>query len=351
MKALVYEGPQNLVLRDWPDPELSDNEVLVEPLWNGICGSDLHAYQHVTPRRTPPMVMGHEFSGRIIDPGNNNMGLKSGQIIVACPVHWCGKCDLCRNGKENLCPHRKVIGVDRPGSYAERVAVNAEQCFLVPDGLDPMIAALAEPLAVAVHAMNQAGCVEGKEVVIIGAGTIGLMAIPVARSLGAGGITAVDIREKSLELAARLGAGTCINAAETESVDAVRQGTGGKGAAIALEAVGSEGTIQQAIGMVEPGGTVVLMGMGPQYVRVDALDIVAREVRLCGTYVSGKDFKDAIPLLEAHQQEFASLVGPVWPFDQAVGAFEDYDARQSERFKVMISDSTSDLLNRTNDEN
>ncbi len=135
MKALVYEGPGNLVLQDWLDPKLYDNEVLVESLWNGTCGSDLHAFQHVTPRRTPPMIMGHEFSGRVVDSGNNNMGLKSGQIIVACPVSWCGKCHLCRSDRENLCPNRKVIWVDSPGSYAERVAVNAAQCVRVPDAV------------------------------------------------------------------------------------------------------------------------------------------------------------------------------------------------------------------------
>jgi len=337
MKALVYEGPRTLVLRDVAAPELHDNEVLVEPLWNGICGSDLHAFQHATPRRRPPMIMGHEFSGRIVDSRGDSAGLQPGQLVVVRPVRWCGACHFCRSGRENLCPERKVIGVNRSGSYAERIAVDAEQCLPVPAGLDPKIAALAEPAAVALHALGRAECIAGKEIVILGAGVIGLMAVLAARSLKADKITAIDLRPKSLNYAASFGADTCINGAERDAVATVRQASGGRGSPVVLEAVGREQTIRQAIAMAEPGGMVVLMGMGPQVVNLDALDIVAREVHLCGTYASGKDFDDAIPLLQSFPREFGSLIGPVWPLEQGVQAFEDYDANLPERFKVMIS--------------
>lgn len=336
MRALVYEGPRALVWHDLPELDLGTGEVLVAPLWNGICGSDLHAYQHATPRRTPPIVMGHEFSGRIVESCDSETELKPAEVVAVRPVHWCGKCELCLSGRENVCPQRMVIGVNRPGSYADVVAVSADQCVRLPEGLDPMVAALAEPVSVALHALSRAGDFRGREIVILGAGTIGLLAVIVARSMGAGRVTAVDVREVSLDHATRFGADVCVNAAEADSVEAVRKGSGGRGVPVVLEAVGSERTIQQAVSMAEPGGMVVLMGMGPQHVRVDALDVTAREIHLCGSYASGLDFADAIPILKARQDDLVQLIGPIWPFEQAIEAFEDYDAHQHERFKVVI---------------
>ena len=191
MNALVYQGPKKLVLEKHAVPQPSPGEAIIRVEAVGICGSELEGYLGHSSVRKPPLVMGHEFCGTIERLGEDASGFHAGDRVIVNPLIACGNCDRCRIGKANICRNRQIIGIHRPGAFAEYVKVPIANMYAVPRGMDANLASLAEPLAVCIHALKL-GLKPYKDVMIIGAGPIGLLTVQAARAAGAGRVLIID---------------------------------------------------------------------------------------------------------------------------------------------------------------
>jgi len=198
MKALVLAQYNRLEIQELPDPRPAEGEVLVQVSACGICGSDVHGMDGSTGRRIPPIVMGHEAAGVVVELGPGASGLAAGDRVTFDSTVWCGQCTYCRQGAINLCDRRQVLGVScpefrRPGAFAQLVAVPQHIVYRLPEGLSFEQAAMTEPLSVAVHAVNLARIELGDSAAVIGAGMIGLLAVQALRAAGCARIIAVDL--------------------------------------------------------------------------------------------------------------------------------------------------------------
>lgn len=281
MRALVWRGDDRLGIESLPEPSPAEGEVLLEVELAGICGSDLHAYRgHPGPRR-PPLVLGHEAVGSV--PG------REGKFVVF-PLVVCGACPACRRGEENLCEHRGLLGLDRQGVFAERVPVRADALVQVPDGLDPQVAVLVEPLATSMSALRIDGVEADDSVLVLGGGPIGLLAVYAAVARGARVMCAEPVDERRA-LAERLGAVAVLRDAADAAAGA---------ADVALDAVGIEATWRAAVAGVRTGGVVALVGLGQAEGLMPVGDLVRRGVTVRGHYAyTHRDFVDALALLAA----------------------------------------------------
>ena len=278
MHALVWQGDDVLELGEIPDPEPGEGDVVLDVEIAGICGSDLHAYRgHPGPRR-PPLVLGHEAIGTVAG--------RRGRYAVF-PLVVCGRCAACLRGEENLCENRGLLGLDRPGVFADRVLVRADALVAVPEGLDPRIAVLVEPLATSVSALRLDDVEEGDDVLVLGGGPIGLLAVYACVHQGARVVCVEPIRERRA-LAGTLGATVLADTADVER---------GK-ADVAIDAVGIDATWRSAIAGVRTGGRVALVGLGQAEGPLPAAELVRRGVTLRGHYAyTRRDFEAALALL------------------------------------------------------
>ena len=302
MKALVWEAPRTLNLREVPEPEPAPDEVVITVDCAGICGSELGGYLGHNALRVPPLVMGHEFAGTITAVGAEVGGrfpeLKTGTRATANPMTWCEHCVFCRQGRQQLCRNRRLVGAHRPGAYAEQVAVPAHVVLPLPQSLPFRLAALAEPTAVALRIATHAGDVNDATVLIAGAGPIGLLAIQTLRLAGASTLVVTDLDPARRSMAADLGA-LALDPRETNVVQAVRDLTDGLGAAVSVDAVGATATRADCVAATASGGTLVLSGLHEETGPMPAADIIRREITVQGSFCySPADVANSLPLLE-----------------------------------------------------
>ena len=292
MRALVFTAPSTVEMQDVPIPVAGPGEVVLDVGAVAICGSELHGVR--TPGfRTPPLVMGHELAGMTPD----------GRRVVVNPIVTCGRCDMCSRGRTQVCRERAIVGIHRPGGFAESVAVPEIQLHDIPEALSWDQAAMVEPLANAVHAVGLAGDVSGARVGVIGSGTIGLMSLLVARARGAGEVIVADIADSRLGLARRLGADATADALDGECD-------------VVIDAVGAPATHAASVVHLAPGGTAVWIGLLSGEAGFDALELIRQEKRVLGSFAySDAEFADAI--------EFAA----VCPLDWIESAALDDGAR------------------------
>ncbi|MCB0085721.1 MAG: zinc-binding dehydrogenase, partial [Caldilineaceae bacterium] len=259
MRALVYEGPYQMPLRNMPAPTPGPNEVLIEVKAVGICGSDVHGYTGSTGRRTAPMIMGHEFSGVISSVGAGVTLAKPGDAVVPTPMF-----------PFNNIGQRKVLGVfSTNGAYADQVVVHESMVLPKPDHVTFQQAAMCEPLSIAMHALSRTPVKQGDTVVVVGAGTIGMLAMLAARLKGAGRVIMTDMSPHRLEMAEEMGADLTINIKEQDPVQTVIDYTNGVGVDCAVEAVGITPAVQQAHKMTSNGGHITWIGNSDKMIEVD----------------------------------------------------------------------------------
>ncbi len=324
MQTLVYLGPHRMEVQDAEVPAPRPEEVVVRVEASGVCGSDLHGYLGKSRNRVPPLVMGHEFAGTVAAAGSTVRDLSPGVAVTVYPLITCGRCPACRRGDTSQCPSRQVIGIHRPGGFAEFVAVPRTSAVPLPPGLPAFTACLAEPLANAVHIFNKNADGLVRRIAIFGAGSQGLMALHLARLLRPSILISVDIVPARLALARRLGATEALDARGDDVVQRIRDAADGEGVDLAIEAVGNSTTRQAAISTVRTGGRVVLLGLGEGITPFDAVDVVNREVQIHGSYAyTYDDFVRAVELLGAGavQHEWArpyTLEAGPRVFDQLV---------------------------------
>lgn len=315
MKALVWRGGTLLALEDLPEPEPGPGEVVVEVMLAGICGSDLHAYRGHDTARTPPLVLGHEAVART--PG--------GTRAAIFPLISCGACGACRRGERSLCERRVLMGLNRPGVFAERVAVPEDLLVPVPDGLADQTAVLAEPLANAVAVIRREQISAGRSVLVIGCGSIGLLLVHAAVRSGARVIAADPVPERRRQ-ASRLGAEQVLASAADAAAGSVDA---------AVDAVGTEQTWTAGVRAVRAGGTVVIVGLAAPTGSMPVGDLVRRGISVRGHYAYERgDFDAAISLLATAPPQFGGL--PILPLGGGGEAFRRMTSDLRSAVKVLL---------------
>ncbi|MFD0715008.1 zinc-binding dehydrogenase [Paenibacillus sp. GCM10027626] len=288
MKALVYEGPRILEMREVAVPAIKPDEVLIRVEVAGICGSELGGFLGHNSLRKPPLIMGHEFSGQIAEVGAAAGQFTIGERVTANPLATCGSCRYCRNGASQLCERRSLLGAHRPGAFADYVAVPARNVYRLPDQVSYAEGAFTEPFACAVHICRLLAMKPTDRIIIYGAGPIGLFALQAAQVYGVRQAVVADLNEARLEIARELGA-----IAVTDPQLAADLPEDGFDAAI--DAVGAEVTRQKCVQAVRRGGKVLFTGLHEAESKLPINDMIRSEVATYGAFAySDDDFETAL---------------------------------------------------------
>jgi threonine dehydrogenase-like Zn-dependent dehydrogenase len=346
MEALVLTAPGEVANRRVPVPGAPEgDDVLIRVTRAGICGSELEAVATKSPRRVPPLIMGHEFAGRLeaVGPQAAEAGWRVGERVVPNPLVPCLRCRACARGLTNACPNRTLLGLNRDGGHAEWVVCGARQLRRIPAGLDDEGAATAEPLAVAVHGVRLLGeaAVLPRSVAVYGAGTIGLFVLQAARLAGATTTLVLDVDPRRLEIARRLGATLTLDprTPEGSGEGLVRTGrdlAGEDGFDGVIDAVGRGDTRGPGLRLVRPGGTVVWIGSAENEVSLFGMDVVLGEKRIQGGYAyTDEDFDAALGLLAAGRVETASW-SKTFPLSEGAPVFNRLLRREETAVKALL---------------
>jgi L-iditol 2-dehydrogenase len=267
-KAVFMHGTNDMVWKDVPVPGIKDDEVLVKIDAVGICGSDMHYYQHGRIGDfvvEGDFILGHESAGVVVEVGSKVKNLAVGDRVALEPGKTCGKCEFCKTGRYNLCPDVEFFATPPyHGVFTNYVAHPEDMCFKLPDNVSTVEGALVEPLAVGLHAADQGGVKLGDTVIIYGSGTIGLVTLLASKARGASKIIVVDVLENRLNKAKELGATEVINSREADVIKTVEDLTDGKGADVVIDCAAAEATVKQTVEVLKIGGTIVLVGMTPK---------------------------------------------------------------------------------------
>jgi L-iditol 2-dehydrogenase len=334
MRAAFSGGKEKIEVREAPVPSPAAGEALVKVRACGICGTDLHFYHGGLPM--PPNVSpGHEFAGEVAALGEGVTGFEIGQAVVVEPIRSCRDCSYCLTGRYHLCPRRVLLGSFVSGGLAEYVSVPAYTLYALPDGLDFELAALVEPLAVAVHGLHLAGLAYGERVVVLGSGSIGVLATLAARAMGAGEVSATyryDHQARAVEAA---------GASRTVPADDAMTLAEGKPDLVVETVGGGAPTLGQAVSLVRPGGRVSLLGLFPAPVPVPALTVMLNEVTVVGgiTYCrpgARSDFDAALRIIASDPERARSVISHRFPLAQADEAFRTAADKSTASVKVQV---------------
>jgi L-iditol 2-dehydrogenase len=336
MKQVELYAPLDVRIIESKKPSPKPDEILVAVARVGICGSDLHAYHGRHPFIELPIVPGHEFAGTVAETGANVHGFAPGQRVTLEPSLVCGECYNCRHGRYNICEKLQVVGCQTSGAMSEYLAVPASKTMSLPDNVTWDQAVMVEPLAVGVHAVRVARVQAGTNVLILGAGTIGLMVLQAAKALGAGQVMITDLIQDRLDLATNLGADHAVNPSRTDLTQALEAAFGPQRADVILECVGIAATARDAVRVARKGTRIVLVGVFEEEVLVNLGLVQDRELELVGTlmYVED-DFPTALELVRAGQVEVESLITHHFPLGQAAEGFAVADSRGA-TLKVVL---------------
>ena len=319
MRAAVFRGPHQVAIETIEEPTLSaPDDVLVEVTRAAICGTDAAEWDHGPLLARPPVVLGHEFTGVIADLGEGAIGFVSGQRVVSGAGVWCGHCAWCRQGRPNLCATYQTLGLHLDGGLAGMVRVPARTLRTVPDGLSTDGAALAQPLAVATHAVRRSRAKPGDVCVVVGAGGIGAFVVVAAVASGLERVIAIDIDDRRLATAAALGATDTVNASDQSLAEAIAS-VAPDGPDIVIEASGAPDAPSAAIRSVRRGGRIVVVGLQGGLRETDLFTVSVRELEVIGTlaHVCDEDLpialatlsgRDLVPLVVDRTIDLGDLV-------------------------------------------
>jgi L-iditol 2-dehydrogenase len=333
---------KHLEMTEIPEPTVGPDDVLVKVRACGICGSDVHGYDGHTGRRIPPIVMGHEASGTVVETGGNVDHLRPGDRVTFDSTVYCGGCHHCRRGEVNLCDNRNVLGVScgdyrRHGAFAEFIAVPQHIVYRLPDSLSFEQAAMIEAVSIAFHAVNRTPIRLGESVVVVGTGMIGQLVVQAARLAGCGRLIAIDLENSKLAVAAKLGADAVINAAAPGLLERIRELTDGRGADIAFEAVGAEAPLNTAIASLRKGGVLTLIGNLSPRVEMPLQQVVTRELTLYGSCASCGEYPQCIEMMARGKIEVKPFMSACAPLEEGPVWFERLYRGEPGLMKVILN--------------
>jgi L-iditol 2-dehydrogenase len=298
VKALIYTQPGVLLIQDLPTPRVDSRQILLRVRASGICGSDLDGFLGKSKKRIPPLILGHEFSGEVVETGDGVTGVSPGQAVAVYPLVCCGHCRYCQTSRHQICPNRKVYGLDFHGALAEYVSVPEACLFSMPSNMSFVEGALVEPLANALHVLSRCPALDGLTGVVFGAGPIGMFTLWAAKHLGARRVAGVDLNPHRLAKLATLGADLVVDATRQDPISTLIDWTGGVGVDFAVDAVGNSDCRTNSIRSVAPGGTVAWIGLSADTAEIEARTIVTREIDIKGSYAYRlEDFGHAMSIL------------------------------------------------------
>jgi 2-desacetyl-2-hydroxyethyl bacteriochlorophyllide A dehydrogenase len=338
MKAIHFSKPGAVEISEIPLPVLNQGEALIKVKYSGICGSDLHVMMGHHPSANYPLVPGHEFVGELISiKDNTRPDLQPGDLVIGQPFYSCGVCDSCISGHDNVCTTLQILGIHRDGSFAEYVKVLARKVFRLAEDLDPQLATLIEPLAVAVHDVRKSGLKVGENCLIIGGGPIGVIIAMVARLSGANRVVISEVSPFRIEFAKSLGFAT-INPLTENLMARVNEMTVSKGFDVVFEVSGSKAGIAAMTDVAKINGTVMIVGMANDCFPVNTTQAFIKELTIQGVRIHSQvNFAAAITILENGKlnESLMSLISAVYPLSEGKEAFE-LAAKGGEFFKILV---------------
>ena len=342
MEALIIHSPGDLRVENYPTPAVNAGEVRVRIRMGGICGSDLHYFQHGgfgAIRIQQPMVLGHEVAGVVQEVAPDVTGVTMGERVAVNPSHPCGQCRFCQLGLQNHCLDMRYFGsaMRMPhvqGAFRQEIVVGAAQTFRLADGVSDAEGAMAEPLAVALHAVNRAGPLLGRKVLVTGCGPIGAMTVIAARRAGATVIVATDVIDQPLKKALKVGADEAINVAEAPQ-DLARYAKDKGQFDVLFECSGNERALRAAFDVVRPRGIIVQLGLSGSEFSLPFNVVVAKEFDIRGAFRFHEEFGVAVDLINQRLVDLKPLVSATLPYRDAARAFA-LAADRSQSMKVIL---------------
>lgn len=324
MFAARWHGRSDVRVEVVSRPRPAPDQAVVAVELAGLCGSDAEEYLHGPVVARPPVTLGHEIVGRVDEPAADGSGPAAGTRVVVDVVTGCGRCFWCRRHEEGLCPGLVVTGLDADGGLAEFVLGRAERLVPVPDTLDPRIAVLAEPTAVAVRATRKVGSLLGAGVLVVGGGTIGMLTGQLARSSGAGEVVVVEPAAYRRDLLASWGLTAVWHADPAARAASVRAALDDRNADLAFECSGRNGMPAEAIGLVRSGGTAILLGVTPEAEALPTLDVVLGEKTIVGSaaHMWDDDTAVAVGLLASGSIDASAMLTHTFDLANAAEAFQ-----------------------------
>jgi len=331
--------PGQIVFEDVALPNIKDDEVLIKVMKIGICGSDIHVYHGKHPYTSYPVIQGHEFSGKVVKTGKKVKKIKEGDKVVVQPQVVCGECYPCKHGRYNVCDNLKVMGFQTEGAAKEYFKIEESKVLKIPESMNYDEGALVEPLTVACHALRRSGIeLKDKNILILGAGTIGNLVAQVAKAKGAAKVMITDISKFRLNLAKECGIDITLDVSKYDLKEEIVKEFGIKKADLILECVGSQVTINDAINNARKGSDIIVVGVYPEEVRVNIGFVQDRELRLIGTLMyKEEDYLDAIDLIANKKIKADKLITDYFEFKDYNLAYEHIEKRKDKAMKVMIN--------------
>ncbi|MBT2759303.1 NAD(P)-dependent alcohol dehydrogenase [Mesobacillus foraminis] len=341
MKAAYMQNKLDITIEEIPVPDLNSDEILIKVMAVGVCGSDVHYYEHGRIGDAiveKPMILGHECSGTVAGIGSEVIDFQIGDRVAVEPGITCGRCEACKEGKYNLCP--KVMFLATPpvdGAFAQYIKMRHDFIFPIPDELTFEEAALNEPLSVGIHAANRAGLKPGSTLSILGMGPVGLMTVVAAREYGAREIIVADLEPIRLEAAKKLGATHVINVKDQNIVEEVGSITSGRGVDVAFETAGNTKALESALGTVKRGGKLAIVGLPPESkAPLDVHYITSHEVDVLGIFRYANTYTQGINFLSSTTADVKALITDRYPLEQTHEALERARTNKSGSLKVMV---------------
>jgi threonine dehydrogenase-like Zn-dependent dehydrogenase len=338
MKTATLFGVRDLRIIDKDIPVIGENEVLVEVGACGICGTDIHFFKGEWKVETP-LVLGHEFSGIVVQTGSKIKGLKAGDHVVAEPNILCGKCKYCRMTERNFfCENIQTIGVTVDGAFAKYVKVPEQNVYKIPGEMPLEEAALIEPLACIIRGVDNVSIPIGSSVAIVGTGPIGLLMLQVVKHYGASKVFALDMVEDRLRLAQELGATFAINTTQQNPEETVLRATDGFGVDVSIECVGSSSAIETAFRLVRRGGRLLVFGVAPEQDvwQVKPFELYDKEASIFASYRSPYTFQRAVELASSRSLKLKPIISHIHSLEEAPEVFKDLAERRKKTIKVIV---------------
>jgi 2-desacetyl-2-hydroxyethyl bacteriochlorophyllide A dehydrogenase len=336
MNALVYLGPRRLKYQERSEPELRPESVLIRVKAVGICGSDVHGYTGESGRRTPPLVMGHEFAGVVEAVALGVDASWVGRAVTVQPVVSCGRCDQCMAGDSQRCRYRSLLGANCDGAMADFVVAPAKNLVLLSPPVDFVCATLAEPAAVAYHAVRRPGSLKGRLVLVCGGGPIGLFTALMAHEAGARAVVISEIQEGRRNLAMALGVDASVDPIASDLGSALRTFDAQGEADVSVDAVGILPTVEAALRFLKPGGELVLLG-GWKTLALPMGTIVSKEARLLGSFnYLPEEFAAAANWVSLHGEVCRAVVSHTCKLQEGAEAFRRLAEEPSQIMKMVL---------------
>lgn len=341
MKAAIMTEPRTIVTTELPVPEPGEHEALIKVMAVGVCGSDVHYYEHGRIGSAIvqyPMILGHECAGEVIAVGPGVTRVKAGDRVAIEPQTTCGRCSACKSGKYNLCPEVEFFATPPiDGAFAQYVKAREDLLFPIPDTLSYEEAALVEPFSVGIHAANRTNLKPGSSVAIMGMGPVGLLAVAAAKAYGASRIYVTDLEPVRLEAARKLGATHAINVRDQDAVETIKALNGRSGVDVAWETAGNPLALQSALLSLKRGGKLAVVGLPVQAeVPLNIHFISDHEVDIYGVFRYTDTYAAGIEILASGICDIRSLITDRYSLGQTQEAMERALNNKSESLKVVV---------------